>query len=169
MVGSALKRLRLMKNMTQDTLARKLGVTRQAICMWEADRRELKASTLHKIANILNVSASQILHPQSEKTRKEAIGMANRKQTTKKKKVAFQLKAPAAKRVLLAGDFNSWDANSIILKKSKNGAWKTTTTLTPGRYEYKFIVDGEWWTDPMNPDTVQNTYGGINSVKTITS
>ena len=95
--------------------------------------------------------------------------MANRKQTTKKKKVTFQLKAPAAKSVLLAGDFNSWDAKSITLKKSKNGVWKTTTTLTPGRYEYKFIVDGEWWTDPMNPDTSQNTYGGINSVKTITS
>ena len=169
MFGQAIKRIRESKSITQDSLARKLGVTRQAICMWEANRREVRASTLNRIAMVLNVSISQIMHPQGVNKGKEAIDMAGKKQTAKKKKVTFELMAPEAKNVLLAGDFNSWDTSSITLKKSKKGLWKTSTTLTPGRYEYKFVVDGEWWTDPGNPDTVQNTYGGVNSVKSVTS
>ncbi|MFH1867646.1 MAG: isoamylase early set domain-containing protein [Candidatus Omnitrophota bacterium] len=93
--------------------------------------------------------------------------MATKKQTTKKKRVTFELTAPSAKNVLIAGDFNSWDTNRSTLKKGRSGLWKTTATLDPGRYEYKFIVDGEWLTDPMNPDTTQNLYGGYNSVLTI--
>jgi hypothetical protein len=35
------------------------------------------------------------------------------------KKVTFKITAPNAKDVRLAGDFNSWDASSSSLKKSK--------------------------------------------------
>ena len=166
MVGASLRKLRKTRNITQQTLARKLGVTRQAICMWEAERRELKATMLKKIAKAFNVPVGQILHPERAKTGKEAGSMVKRK--VAKKKVTFEVMAPDARKVLLTGDFNSWDTNGITLKKSKNGIWKTDLDLMPGTYEYKFIVDGEWMTDPSNTNAITNTYGSQNSVKVVT-
>ena len=36
--------------------------------------------------------------------------------------------------------------------------------LPPGAYEYKFVVDGEWLTDPGNPEVRPNAFGTYNSV-----
>lgn len=36
--------------------------------------------------------------------------------------------------------------------------------LKPGRYVYKFIVDGEWMTDPAHPLKEDDGGGNINSV-----
>jgi 1,4-alpha-glucan branching enzyme len=57
--------------------------------------------------------------------------------------VTFQLKAPEAKNVLLAGDFTNWRLAERPLRRSADGVWRTTIRLKPGRYEYKFIVDDQ--------------------------
>ena len=88
--------------------------------------------------------------------------MAIKKISTKK--VAFKISAPNAKDVRLAGDFNSWDASSTALKKSNNGVWTRDLTLKSGRYEYKYLVDGQWQKDPLNNLFVTNTFGSENSV-----
>jgi 1,4-alpha-glucan branching enzyme len=80
------------------------------------------------------------------------------------KKVTFKVNAPDAKDVRLAGDFNSWDASSASLKKSKNGVWKRDLSLKSGRYEYKYLIDGQWQKDPLNNLFVVNTFGSENSV-----
>jgi len=80
------------------------------------------------------------------------------------KKVTFKISAPNAKDVRLAGDFNSWDASTDILKKSKDGVWARDLTLKSGRYEYKYLVDGQWQKDPLNSLFAVNTYGSENSV-----
>jgi 1,4-alpha-glucan branching enzyme len=80
------------------------------------------------------------------------------------KKITFKISAPTAKDVRLAGDFNSWDASSFSLKKSKNGLWKRDLSLKSGRYEYKYLVDGQWQRDPSNNLSVVNTFGSENSV-----
>jgi 1,4-alpha-glucan branching enzyme len=80
------------------------------------------------------------------------------------KKVTFKISAPDAKDVRLAGDFNSWDASKATLKKSKDGVWKREFTLKPGRYEYKYLVDGQWQKDSLNNLFVTNTFGTENSV-----
>jgi len=80
-----------------------------------------------------------------------------------KKSVEFKLYAPEAKKVYLAGDFNKWKANEIKLRKDSKGTWKAKLELKPGRYEYKFVVDGNWWTDP-NSTSVPNSLGSHNSV-----
>jgi len=64
--------------------------------------------------------------------------------------VKFKLKAAHAKKVLLAGDFTDWDKNPIEMEK-KEDIWEKIIDLEPGRYEYKFIVDGNWMSDPENP------------------
>jgi len=50
--------------------------------------------------------------------------------------------------VALAGEFNSWTAQ----KAEKTAAgWEVVLNLKPGRYEYKWVVDGNWVTDPDKP------------------
>lgn len=180
MVGIGIKRLREARSITQEELAKKLGVSRQAICMWETERREIKATMLNKIARILGTTADEMIKSRGFKNigkeeRNMRMGSVKRYKDIgkdiekKQKKVKFELMAPEANEVLLTGDFNSWDENGIALRRDRNGIWRTSMNLNLGRYEYKFIVDGQWWTDPANTESVTNTYGSQNSVITVTS
>jgi hypothetical protein len=36
--------------------------------------------------------------------------------------------------------------------------------LSPGEYEYRFLVDGQWKDDPMAKRYVGNPFGGFNCV-----
>ncbi len=85
----------------------------------------------------------------------------------KPKKVQFELPAPAAKKVYLSGNFNNWETNSNPLKKDKKGLWKTTVSLEPGKYEYRFLVDGNWENDPACCDCVPNEFGTMNCVRIV--
>ena len=79
-------------------------------------------------------------------------------------KVVFTLRGyPFAKRVILSGTFNNWDEESIHMKR-KTDAWEIHLSLTPGEYEYKFIVDGMWIEDPANPVKRRNQHDTYNSV-----
>lgn len=70
-----------------------------------------------------------------------------------------------ANQVILSGSFNNWRTAELVMEKFANG-WKYQYMLPPGNYEYKFIVDGKWITDPNNPHKVSN--GDIeNSVLSI--
>jgi 1,4-alpha-glucan branching enzyme len=81
----------------------------------------------------------------------------------KKVNIEFVYDAPKAKKVFLAGSFNNWDPRSLPMKKNKLGQWKTTVSLVPGRYEYKYFADGSWVTDPRSQEVVGNDMGTMNS------
>jgi 1,4-alpha-glucan branching enzyme len=66
--------------------------------------------------------------------------------------------------VAVAGDFNGWDVNRTSLTAGPQGTWKATIWLPAGRYEYRFIVDGEWISDPGAKESVKNAFGSTNSV-----
>ncbi len=76
----------------------------------------------------------------------------------------FTLNAPNASEVYLVGDFNNWDGAEYRMRKFKEGVYKKSVKLKPGRYEYRFVVDGEWWCDPDNPNRQPNSFGSENSV-----
>lgn len=57
-----------------------------------------------------------------------------------------------SKQVALAGSFNAWNPNELFLDRTVSG-WRIPYVLAAGNYEYKFVVDGEWITDPENPFT----------------
>jgi 1,4-alpha-glucan branching enzyme len=80
------------------------------------------------------------------------------------KPIEFTLDHPQARAVTVAGTFNDWDVNRTAMRPSKRGAWKATVWLPTGRYEYRFIVDGQWINDPLARECVQNTFGSTNSV-----
>jgi len=46
----------------------------------------------------------------------------------------------------------------------QGGKWIMPVSLKPGKYTYKFIVDGKWITDPDNKLYEENEYGTGNSV-----
>ncbi len=85
----------------------------------------------------------------------------------KTKKVQFEFIAPDAQKVYLAGDFNDWDLSANLMKKDKKGTWKTTVSLKPGRYEYRFFKDGNWENDPVCAGCVPNDFGSKNCVRIV--
>lgn len=76
----------------------------------------------------------------------------------------FSFRCPGAGSVTLVGDFNDWNvAAHPMICDSLLEVWSVTLPLEPGRYEYKFFVDGrEWWNDPDVPK-VPNVWGSENS------
>ena len=81
-----------------------------------------------------------------------------------KKRIAFKLQAPAAKEVFLVGSFDAWEVGRRSMKQDREGIWKATVSLEPGVYEYRFMVDGEWWDDPCSTDRCGNAFGTQNCV-----
>jgi len=83
------------------------------------------------------------------------------------RKVQFEYTAPEAQEVYLAGDFNNWDTSANPMKKDKKGLWKTTLSLKPGTYEYRFLADGKWENDPSCCNCVPNEFGSQNCIKVV--
>jgi len=82
-----------------------------------------------------------------------------------KKEVVFTVEAPAAKDAYLVGDFNDWQINTESkLNRSSKGLWEKRMKLAPGRYRYKFVIDGAWMMDTNNQKYEQNDFGAFNSL-----
>jgi 1,4-alpha-glucan branching enzyme len=92
------------------------------------------------------------------------MARTKQKNKTEKKRITFKLEAVEAQQATLVGDFNSWDEKKHVMKKDKKGRWTKIVTLAPGRYEYKFLVDGQWHNDPSNDQMVPNTFGTHNNI-----
>ncbi|PWW31104.1 glycosidase [Cytobacillus oceanisediminis] len=59
-----------------------------------------------------------------------------------------------AQQVRIAGSFTDWKNKAIEMTKGENNIWSKTINLSPGVYEYKFILDdSNWITDPANSRT----------------
>ncbi|MBI1178038.1 glycoside hydrolase [bacterium] len=88
---------------------------------------------------------------------------------TRKPKETFQLQAPAAGAVLLAGDFTGWETKPIQMKRDRSGVWKAAVPLEPGAHQYRFLVDGKWADDPQAEGRASNPFGGQNCVREVTA
>ncbi len=67
--------------------------------------------------------------------------------------------------VTVAGSFNSWDAGAWPMEwVPEHSAWVTKRVLSDGEHTYKFVADGNWITDPSNPATADDGFGGQNSL-----
>ena len=81
-----------------------------------------------------------------------------------KKEIELGFHAPKAKSVAVGGDFNNWNPKTAVAKSSKDGYWKVKLELAPGKYQYKFLVDGQWQNDPRCHSCVPNSFGTLNCV-----
>jgi len=87
-----------------------------------------------------------------------------KKKKTKRRRVNFSIEAPDAQVVSLMGDFNQWNEKTHPMKKGDDGGWKKFIMVPPDRYEYRFLVDGQWWNDPANDQICSNCFGTVNNI-----
>lgn len=77
----------------------------------------------------------------------------------------FKIWVQDAQRIFLVGGFNNWKATTAYrLVKGPNDIWEISTRLSPGCYEYAFLVDGRKKIDLVNDESVGDGRGGRNSV-----
>jgi chromosome partitioning protein len=79
------------------------------------------------------------------------------------REVTFAFEAPEAEHVLLVGDFNEWTEDGSEMEPI-GGVWTKVIKLAPGRYRYRYVVDGQWQNDPSNAAIEPNAYGGHDSI-----
>ena len=58
----------------------------------------------------------------------------------------FRFFRPAASEVKLAGDFNDWSP-ALEMQRDAQGWWTLRLPLEAGEYRFRYVADGEWYTD----------------------
>ncbi len=82
--------------------------------------------------------------------------------------VMFSIEAFDAASVQLAGDFNDWTLDGSEMEPT-GGIWTKVVKLAPGRYRYRYVIDGQWQNDPLNAVVEPSAFGGHDSVLVVTS
>jgi hypothetical protein len=120
---------------------------------------------LFSLEDKFNIDISYWLFPVSERLKSTDNPLINEPvRIDVNGNVGFVLKGRKnAKEVILSGTFNNWNEKDFKMVKTGN-EWKLTLQLPAGIYEYKFIVDGEWITDPENNFKVPNPHQTYNSI-----
>ena len=77
--------------------------------------------------------------------------------------ILFTVEAPNAFEVQIAGDFNDWTPEHTLMEP-KGRVWRRVLQLAPGRYRYRFVIDGLWMPDPLNPLFEPSQFAGEDSI-----
>ena len=67
-------------------------------------------------------------------------------------------------RCSVVGSFNGWDPQADPMAAQEDGSFWAKVGLIPGTYEYKFVVDEKWVSDPANTERISDGYWAYNSV-----
>jgi chromosome partitioning protein len=79
--------------------------------------------------------------------------------------VLFVQPGDGALRASIAGDFNDWSPTATPLAHNAGrGVDEALVKVSPGRHQYRLVVDGRWQADPYNDAHVVNDHGERNSV-----
>ena len=112
-VSKNIKKIRTEKGMTQETLAEKIFVTRQAISNWETGRTKPDVDSLLKIAEILDVQVEELIYGE----RKEKIAVEDKTREKNRIKVILAIMGSLFLGVGLALIFfEFWKDFSMIIK-----------------------------------------------------
>jgi 1,4-alpha-glucan branching enzyme len=115
------------------------------------------------IITMMRTTRKKTTAAKSEAAKTEPVKMA----APRIGRVSLELVRPEAKSVCVAGTFNEWKPETTPLVPKGSGRWVGDLSINPGRYEYLFVVDGQWLPDPNARESVQNPFGGRNSVLTV--
>lgn len=81
------------------------------------------------------------------------------------RRTRFELDAPAAQQVFVAGTFNGWKADATPMEREDGGRWVADVEVGPGRHEYKFVVDGSWCCEVGPEGPREQVEGGVPNDK----
>jgi 1,4-alpha-glucan branching enzyme len=122
-----------------------------------------KGASTAPLANPADNLKRAVKTDQISKAKAATVQPFQAKQTRLARKTArFELECASAGEVLVAGTFNEW--NPSPLRRIDDSRWAIEFRLKPGRYEYRFIVDGLWQDDPYAFIFCVNPFGSRNSV-----
>jgi len=94
----------------------------------------------------------------------ENDGLGNDNSVYYKANYNFNLEGyTSAKRVYVSGSFNDWREKELLMQRTAAG-WTIPVYLPEGTHTYRFIIDGNWITDPGNNDKLPNEFNEFNSV-----
>ena len=103
--------------------------------------------------------------PKAAPQQKPAESIPRSAQTqTARRAIRFEVDIPNARNTSVAGTFNDWDPADAPLVFIGGNKWFKDLFLAPGRYEYRFVVDGKWVDPPKAKAYVPNPYGSRNAV-----
>ena len=108
--------------------------------------------------------AEQVPAQTIEKTFQKRMEEILKEELPRLNEVVLSVKAPEAKEVYLAGEFNNWKLDDNSRMEQTNGCWIKRLNLNSGKYRYRFVIDGHWSEDPANPLTQLNSYGTLDSL-----
>ncbi|HET7378542.1 MAG TPA: glycogen-binding domain-containing protein, partial [Gaiellales bacterium] len=157
--------------LSADVEARVMARVRsRATARWPRAWRWLSAPTVPRWAMLVPLAAAAALvlfvrTTQVPQTNGQAQAVVGQRESVY---VRFELYAPRASRVALAGSFNRWNpAATPLVRVGADGMWTVTLALPSGQHQYGFIVDGRNWVpDPAAP-TVDDGFGRRNSVVSV--
>lgn len=157
--------------LSDDVEARVMARVRsRATARWPRAWRWLSAPTIPRWAMLVPLAAAAALvlfvrTTQVPQTNGQAQAVVGQRESVY---VRFELYAPRASRVALAGSFNRWNpAATPLVRVGPDGMWTVTLALPSGQHQYGFIVDGRNWVpDPAAP-TVDDGFGRRNSVVSV--
>jgi 1,4-alpha-glucan branching enzyme len=67
--------------------------------------------------------------------------------TIKRNNVEFRFFRPLARQVYLAGDFNRWRITDLPMRRQAGGYWSIRLALPDGEFRFRYLADGQWFTD----------------------
>ena len=80
-----------------------------------------------------------------------------------KKFVYYYLNEYQPKVVELSGSFDDWKKRHRLIHYPREKKWEISIKLKKGKYLYKYIIDGNWQTNPREP-TEKGDDGFVNNV-----
>lgn len=85
------------------------------------------------------------------------------------KTIEFYVQNDCASQISLAGSFNHWAQDVLLMQPGQDGIWKIEIPMLPGgRYQYKFFVDDKRWVEDYdNPLREPDGFRGFNSILVI--
>ena len=83
-------------------------------------------------------------------------------------RVEFRFYRPQATRASVAGTFNGWRQEANPMRKGPDGWWHATLAFEPGVYQFRYVADGQWYTD-FAAQGVEHGKFGLNSLLVIPS
>lgn len=124
---------------------------------WPAERQGFGMIQAKKVI-LKTLGRQTILQPQLSP-------QVNGKQNT----IGFYIQHDCASQVTLAGTFNHWEQDILLLEPGHNGLWKIEIPMLPaGKYQYKFFVDDRVWIEDVNnPYREPDGFSGFNSILVI--
>jgi len=140
--------------LTAQAIREVLFSTAKRIDGWPAERQGFGAirprNALLKVLKrglIIKTNASPFVNPQ-------------------KNSIEFYMQSDCAAQISLAGSFNEWANDVLLLEPGRNGFWKIEIPMLPaGKYKYKFFIDDKMWMEDVdNPYREPDGFAGFNSL-----